>query len=104
MFAHNTAPQTNWLPFRLPLPPVPPAESNSNTSFWFAQGGSTMPLGVICCRRRPGGIGGMSSGSVGQLGKSRDCILSRLQGDLQKTGCELRNFTGVINIPSAGRW
>jgi len=50
-----------------------------------------------------GAMGGMGSGNVRPLGKSGltfDYILSRLQGELQKsceTGAELRNLTGAMN-------
>ena len=50
-----------------------------------------------------GGMGGIGSGSVRPPGKSGltfDLILSRLQGELQKsckTGAELHNLTGAMN-------
>jgi hypothetical protein len=50
-----------------------------------------------------GAMGGMGSGNVRPLGKSSltfDYILSRLQGELQKsceTGAELHNLTGAMN-------
>jgi len=50
-----------------------------------------------------GGMGGMGSGNVRPPGKSGltfDHILSRLQGELQKsreTGAELHNLTGAMN-------
>jgi hypothetical protein len=49
------------------------------------------------------GIGGMGGGSVrhpGKGGLTFDHILSRLQGELQKsreTGAELHNLTGAMN-------
>jgi hypothetical protein len=50
-----------------------------------------------------GGMGGMGNGSVRPSGKSGltfNHILSRLQGELQKsceTGAELHNLTGTMN-------
>ena len=100
----NTAPKITS-----PLLPSPsgtvgqPSQANGSSSS-FAQGSANN-----AARRPPmqpqglGGMGGMGSGSVRPSGKSGltfDHILSRLQGELQKsreTGVELHNLTGAMN-------
>ena len=93
---------------RLQSPSVPggpqPGTSGAASQFSFAQGQAVPPA-----QRRPtlqsqalGGMGGMG-GSMrppGKSGLSFDHILSRLQGELQKsreTGAELHSLTAAMN-------
>lgn len=84
--------------------PSQPSTSGASSHFSFAQG-----QGVPPAQRRPtlqsqalGGMGGMG-GSMrppGKSGLSFDHILSRLQGELQKsrdTGSELHSLTSAMN-------
>jgi hypothetical protein len=104
--AHPTRQPTIYFP-SLPLRPSGvgggrPPQSNGPGSFSFAAQGTA--------GRRPamqaqglGGVGGVGSGNVRAPGKSGltfDHVLSRLQGELQKsceTGAELHNLTGAMN-------
>ncbi|KAF8548614.1 hypothetical protein OG21DRAFT_1560880 [Imleria badia] len=91
-------------PPALPGGPSQPSTSGVSSQFSFAQGQAAPPA-----QRRPtlqsqalGGMGGMG-GSMrppGKSGLSFDHILSRLQGELQKsreTGAELHSLTTAMN-------
>ncbi|KAH0835052.1 hypothetical protein J3R83DRAFT_10790 [Lanmaoa asiatica] len=91
-------------PPSIPGAPAQPSTSGSSSQFPFAQGHAVPPA-----QRRPtlqsqalGGMGGMG-GSMrppGKSGLSFDHILSRLQGELQKsreTGAELHSLTTAMN-------
>lgn len=84
--------------------PVQPSASGASSQFSFAQGQPVPPA-----QRRPtlqsqalGGMGGMG-GSMrppGKSGLSFDHILTRLQGELQKSreaGADLHSLTSAMN-------
>ncbi|KIM79867.1 hypothetical protein PILCRDRAFT_823052 [Piloderma croceum F 1598] len=80
-----------------------PPQPNGSAAFSFVPGSNTGARRPPMQPQGLGGMGGMGAGSVRAPGKSGltfDHILSRLQGELQKsreTGAELHNLTGAMN-------